>query len=100
MTIRVSLAEYPDVNPIETSFFAFKFKNCERQIVLSGYLNRNAPKLYTGVINNPQISIIMDQLIVECDVDFNAFGHTDLADESYCSTVAYDVYNYDYDGEE
>ena len=62
MTIRVSLAEYPDVNPIETSFFAFKFKNCERQIVTSLYFNRNAPKLYSGVINNPQIESIMDSL--------------------------------------
>ena len=84
LTIRVSLEEYPDVSPIDTSFIAFKFKNCERQIVTTRFLNRNSPKIFTGVIGNPRIETNIDELQTENDLAFAIFGYPELADQKYC----------------
>ena len=99
LTIRVSLEEYPDVSPIDTSFIAFKFKNCERQIVTTRFLSRNSPKIFTSVIGNPRIETNIDELQTENDLAFAIFGYPELVDEKYCGEVAFDVFNYDYQGE-
>lgn len=94
--VRVSLEEYPNVDPVELVFSTYKMKACNRQQIISKYRNKNNPRLLSTVIGKSPSTAVLDLVAIENDYSFEYFGRTDLANKKLCGLIAYEVWNYDF----